>query len=694
MIVSFAKQSRATAAGTATFRSLTDYMDRSEVLKKIADVGRVRVRRDPEPEVLLGYGPLFCIAGRTVDFKHKYRAGVISFAPDDVEVARFNRGCPTERHRVDLTIRLFLDLAFAGIPTSSRPPTYMTAHTHLGRLELHFAMLRAVQCPDGRIRSHNPHYPRAQSAHAWQAFTDFLNGRFGWADPLDPGRRRDLIRPDWHEKHAAETRRAKGAPQQDYRSQLHKVIKAGIDSGEITDRSGILHCLQSEIERWAFVIHQTGHRSITIGPAAAKPRDRIRLQGPAFCAQFASRAALQQTGELSRMQCARAEELATARERLQAAIDARAEFNRSHFGRGLWSEPRIAVADYEAEDPTGIPKLIPFRPALLQKPTKRELTNVHDPVRTPGVELDREDRSQLGGGSSRNRGLESRARCAERQSRALAEAARRLHGPVGLAIVIGRLSAGLNALATALTRQLRRAHLAHIIKAPLTDLTEATERLEETISAIVTRTSPRGNAARSERCARPSDACNLEPAGPVAGRRHREGRHASGTLRDDGADRGGSSRPFRGIGGSTGHDVAPAGDRGGLPTDGGGPDAPSPTGRPHRSPARASDRTPRGALVTDRLIDHILRISEALQPEVPAGNIRFKRIRSGLRVFAQDVVFDIFPDSVNVVREGADPQRLRRMTDRLGRSLALEPAANLEFEAPSEPTSDCEQGPS
>lgn len=99
----------------------------------------------PAP-VLLGHGDLLRLSIRTMPFQQKYRSGVLSFAPGDVDVAAFNAGDVQLRWQVDLAIRLMLDIAFAGVSRMSRPMTYITTHTHVGRLEVETSPRPGV-CP-------------------------------------------------------------------------------------------------------------------------------------------------------------------------------------------------------------------------------------------------------------------------------------------------------------------------------------------------------------------------------------------------------------------------------------------------------------------------------------------------------------------------------------------------------------------
>ena len=121
-----------------------------------------------------------------------------------------------------MSLQLVFALAWAGVPSRARPAHYATTHTHTGRLEVNVALPLALIRADGRMMSHNPHPPgdAQRSLRDWTALQDLLNHRFGWADPLDPARRRLVVLPDLVRKRTAEMRRAGIEPGADPRTAL------------------------------------------------------------------------------------------------------------------------------------------------------------------------------------------------------------------------------------------------------------------------------------------------------------------------------------------------------------------------------------------------------------------------------------------------------------------------------------------
>ena len=254
-----------------------------------------------------------------------------------------------------------LDIAFAGLPRISRPPVYVTTHTHVRRLEVNFAMPRGIWGPDGRLRSLNPHYPHPQSREIWSAYRDLLNHRFGWADPMDPARLRELALPDWRLKLAAESRRAGFEQELDPRLELLTLVRSEIDAGRIRDRGQVLDFLDQQSGRRGSVVLRVGQDHITIGPPTARPHERMRLKGPIFSESFTSPETLRRVENLPELRVARRAELETAPQRLQAGWETRARFNRQVFGRGEWPEDRWSADAYREEQPGDVPCLIPAR---------------------------------------------------------------------------------------------------------------------------------------------------------------------------------------------------------------------------------------------------------------------------------------------------------------------------------------------
>lgn len=173
-------------------KAAVDYMLNAAVQKKI-NGQFLDLPRDPPPELLLGDREIFPLVLSALPFKHRYNFATLSFHEQDISVASFNGGDSVSRQEIGKTLKLFFEIAWAGIPDASRPQPVVGTHTHTGRLEVNIMMARSVRNANGYWRYYNAHFPRACSTHIWDFFTDYVNQRFQWADPRAPERRR-LVR--------------------------------------------------------------------------------------------------------------------------------------------------------------------------------------------------------------------------------------------------------------------------------------------------------------------------------------------------------------------------------------------------------------------------------------------------------------------------------------------------------------------
>ncbi|WP_174801972.1 hypothetical protein [Martelella limonii] len=183
-------------------RAIIYYLQK--MVRKNLEGKRVTIRRDPAPELLLGQADPMRDLVRSLRNKHRYSAMTMSFLADDIPVPAFNAGDRVLRDQVGKALRLFNEVAYAGVPRAARFQPLVGTHTHTGRLEVNILMPRAVCASNGKLLSYNPHPPREGSRQLWDAFRDTLNGRFGWSDPLEYERRRKVILADWILKQRSE----------------------------------------------------------------------------------------------------------------------------------------------------------------------------------------------------------------------------------------------------------------------------------------------------------------------------------------------------------------------------------------------------------------------------------------------------------------------------------------------------------
>lgn len=462
--------------------------------------------RDPVPEMLLGDTTLMRAAIRAAPGQHKYRSCVLTFATDDVDCGAFNAGDPQLRGEVDLAVRLWVEHAFAGIPTRCRPPILATTHTHLGALEVNLLVPRWIIRSDGAIRSFNPDPPGPASRAGWDAYEDLLNDRFGWADPRDPARRRLVDVPNWKLKDRAELMRNGDSPYPDPRETLARRLYADVASGKIKNRNGVLERLHKIGEQEGFVIHAVRPHHITIGACDAKPAQRQRLRGLLFSDAFCAPSdILPNPDEREQQAIRRAEFRATAASRLQASWERRAKFNCSRYGLGTWPDP--VFEDWEQEPIAIPPRLIPAvrLPSTIPAKKKdatdaRPATNTY-PDGTPTFDTLAELGPVFDGAGhsagSEDRSAGNRNRSPRRGNHGLDRFAQALAGPIGPGLIFKALIARLRLLIPKLCDRSVLQKIANAAPAALSvQLSQLQNSLEVLNDTITNRLNRRSGFAR------------------------------------------------------------------------------------------------------------------------------------------------------------------------------------------------------
>lgn len=223
--------------------------------------------RQPEPKVLK-FGNASAIA-KTIDqlkFKHKYRSGVLSFAPDDA---------PTEQQQQQL-MDDFEAIAFAGIEKHNRNILWVRhQHTANNRIELHFLTPR-VELSTGKSLNIAPPGWKGYF-YPWQRKWNRVQG---WADPSDPARAR--VKSPGHTAFEAKRKAARGEElPADTRTRATAAVEEAIARRVVKDRSGVLKALQDN----GFEVIRATNKSITIknqewqgDPEASRAKVRLKSQ--------------------------------------------------------------------------------------------------------------------------------------------------------------------------------------------------------------------------------------------------------------------------------------------------------------------------------------------------------------------------------------------------------------------------------
>lgn len=474
-------------ARAADYRVLTDYMDGSQVMKKIGGA-RVRVDRGPVPEILYGSAEILRRQIAALPFQRKYRFGLLSFEKSDVDVEAFNAGNLRLRRELDLALVLFFEALWPGIPAAARPMPYVTTHTHTARVEINVALPRAVYV-GARAFSHNPYPPTPMGAASdyWRAFRDLLNLTFGWADPEDPLRRLNFARPHWETKLLAEgTRAGLSPPPHDLRAKALEAVRDAVQAGEVFSRQDVLTVLESRPAHEGWKVLSTTNKTVTIGAPDTPAKERLRLKGHYFAADFDGRPDMSDPETMLRKRDKRLAELATAPARFQSAWAQRSAYNRSRYSRDEWPEPTWTVESWADLDRAALPTLIPYRHhmmmALSQTTVEKDLDRndtittgsaipeLYGPDQAGAAGSDPGPNPQAGscrgpeprfGGPNRRSGRNERSR--RYQLEQLERHARAISGPIGPATVIGHLIRRLRDLTIRAGIALAGSWLAHVI---------------------------------------------------------------------------------------------------------------------------------------------------------------------------------------------------------------------------------------
>ena len=710
MLSGFSHQHDNTAAdgqgrGAHVYRTLTDYMDSPVVMKEVAGT-KLEVVRDPAPEILHGRADSLRRSIAALPFQRKYRFGLLSFAHSDVDVEAFNAGEPVARRQVDLALRLFVQTLWPGIPAPARPGYYVTTHTHTGRLEVNVALPRAVFAGE-RPFSYNPHPPTpfGEAPRLWQAMRDVVNARFGWADPENPARRRDLARPDWQIKLEAEARRAGLQPEIDQREDLLNFLLAEVDAGHIASRNDVIACLQDHVSRQGWSVLGQTRNSITVGDPAAPVKDRLRLRGRVFDAEFSGKLWLSDPAFLAAQSAARGAELAAAPQRFMAAWDSRAAFNVARYGKEDWPHPAWDISHWLAEDSDALPKLIPLRHHAITRSLKGTMETRHDTSNTRGAAIPGPDGPDRAGShrpldrpAGADRGIGNRqpdkrtgdgtdpARVAglggadaatiERIG-LLEQHARQISGPAGIGAVLARIAGALTTFSALLGRYLAHAavtkHIAGELAGRLANTGNWLEKLNDDWARH------RDGAAGSEADTRPSAPFAMESHDPAAEHRKREGREDRRHRPESDAYRAGVGSYGEKAGAGSGNLARSVGGRRASGRgDGGDGQAYQPNlgsngalgnldGRPHRRTARTTLTTGPSLVQVLRVCRRVLR---ALDPN-RAGSLG--RIDGGFHLSAPGVPLAIRGDSVDIRRWDLSQKRLSATLEFIARLLDVNP---------------------
>ena len=316
MLIKFFRNGKGAGAGPVGYLvadKVLAYDDNRDLIRN-ADGQPMSVIREPLPEVLRGNPERTEALIDASRHQWTYRAGVISFAAEDV---------PTEEQQAEVMDGFEL-LAFAGLDPTQYEVLWVR-HTHEGRVELHFCTPRLELTSGRSLNIAPPGYKKA-----FDSLRDVMNQRHGWADPMELDRVQEV-------RDTIETpTRAQG------RDELHAWLQDQISVGLITDRASMVDALADA----GFDLPRVGKAYLT----AQDPDtgERWRLKGEIFHEDWQADPSERETecgaghdpAGLRRLDGIPAGEL---QDRFEQHCDQRAAYNRDRY-------PHLSATEQELAD--------------------------------------------------------------------------------------------------------------------------------------------------------------------------------------------------------------------------------------------------------------------------------------------------------------------------------------------------------
>ncbi|MGH2412688.1 MAG: relaxase/mobilization nuclease domain-containing protein, partial [Microcystaceae cyanobacterium] len=227
------------------------------------------VRREPPPEVVRGDPNQVIHLIDSLDFKHKYRSGVISFAPEDA---------PTPEQQQAI-MDSFEEMAFAGLECD-RYSILWVRHTHTGqdRVELHFLTPRVELVTGKSLNIAPPGW-----GNYFRPWRDYWNLSQGWASPDDPQRARSY-HPGYQALIDAQDNRLELAgistqSREDSRKVITNYVGENIRLGRVKDRNDVVDTLKQA----GFEVTREGENYLTV---KSENIGRLRLKGGVYDASW------------------------------------------------------------------------------------------------------------------------------------------------------------------------------------------------------------------------------------------------------------------------------------------------------------------------------------------------------------------------------------------------------------------------
>lgn len=249
----------------------------------------------------------------SLEFKHKYTSGVLSFAPDEKITPEMEKAI----------IDRFEKVAFAGL----EPDQYnclWVRHSHAGHHELHFVTPR-VELSTGKSLNIRP--PGDLAKATFDDFRSEINARYGLADPDDPERAKNVKTPNHELKLAAEAIRSGQKPRENIRELIDGVLTERAVQGLIQSREDVLE----HVKDLGFEVPRAGKNYITV--REPESGQRWRMKGPLYERDFKPSRTIEAAESARERDYSRPDEAAAERyaERVERHIEKRAEYHQSRY---------------------------------------------------------------------------------------------------------------------------------------------------------------------------------------------------------------------------------------------------------------------------------------------------------------------------------------------------------------------------
>ena len=297
MIVGFSKH------GTGGGRGPTQYM---------TDEQRAG-RENAPPVVLRGDAEQTRQLIDSLEFKHKYTSGVLSFAAGEEITPEMEQ----------VIMDRFESVAFAGLEPDQYDILWVR-HTHAGHHELHFVTPR-VELSSGKSLNIKP--PGERAREHFDDFRSEINARYGLADPTDPDRARNISTPDHELKIASEALRSGQRPPDNMRELIDGVLSQRAVQGLIRSREDVLE----HVKDLGLDVTREGKDYITVREPQSRPT--LAAQGELYARDYEPSRTIEKSDAARERDYSRPDTEAAQRyaQRVERHIAARAEYHQSRY---------------------------------------------------------------------------------------------------------------------------------------------------------------------------------------------------------------------------------------------------------------------------------------------------------------------------------------------------------------------------